>query len=85
MNNTTRVLIAFAAGAAIGCVTGILTAPNSGSTIRRKIRRKGEKIVSDVKDIVEDVQDKINESQEKLADLKVEVLKAVKEKVEQFN
>jgi gas vesicle protein len=85
MNNTTRVLIAFAAGAAVGCVTGILTAPNSGSGTRRKIKRTGEKIVSEVQDIVDEMQDKINESKEKLVDLKVNVVKAVKEKVEQFN
>lgn len=85
MNNTTRVLIAFAAGAAIGTVCGILIAPNSGSRTRRNIRRKGDKIVSDVQDIVEDVQDKINESKEKLMNLKEDLVKVVKEKVEMFN
>ena len=85
MNNTTKVLTAFAAGAALGCAYGILTAPNSGSRTRRKIRRKGEKIVSDVQEIVSDVQDKISESKDKLVDLKEDFVKVVKERVEKFS
>jgi gas vesicle protein len=85
MNNTTRVLIAFATGVGVGCACGILTAPNSGYRTRRKMRRKGERIVQDVQEIVSDLQDKISESKDKLVDLKVDLVKAVKEKVEQFN
>lgn len=85
MNNTTKVLTAFLAGAAIGTVYGILTAPNSGSRTRRNIRRKGEKIVSDVQDMVEDVQDKLSESKDKLMNLKEGFVKSVKEKVEMFS
>ena len=85
MNNTTKVLTAFAAGAVIGTAYGILTAPNSGSRTRRKIRRKGEKIVSDVQDIVSEVQDKISEGKERLVDLKEDFVKAVKGKVEMFS
>lgn len=85
MNNTKKVLIAFATGSAIGYICGVLTAPNSGSRTRRKIRRQGEKIVSGVQDIVEDVQDKISESKDKLKDLKEDLMKAVKEKAEIFN
>ena len=85
MNNITRVLTAFAAGAAIGTVYGILTAPNSGARTRRKLRRKGEKIVSDVQEIVSDVQDKINESKDRLVDLKEDFVKTVKAKVESFS
>lgn len=85
MNNTTKIFTAFAAGAAIGCVSGILIAPNSGTRTRRKIRRKGEKIVSGVQEIVEEVQDKINDSREKLVDLKEDLVKAVKATSEKFN
>lgn len=85
MNYTTRVLIAFGTGLAIGCVSGILIAPETGYKTRRKIKRQGQRIVSDVQDIVSDLQDKINESKDKLVDLKVDLVKAVKEKVEQFN
>lgn len=85
MNNTTSVLIAFGTGLAIGCVSGILIAPDKGYKTRRKIKRQGQRIVSDVQDIVSDLQDKINESKDKLVDLKVDLVKAVKEKVEQFN
>ena len=84
MNNTTKILTAFATGAALGCVSGILIAPASGFRTRRKIRRKGEKIVSDVQEIVSDVQDKISESKDKLVDLKEDFVKVVKEKVEKF-
>ena len=85
MNNTTKILTAFATGAVLGCVSGILMAPASGSRTRRKIRRKGEKIVSDVQDIISDVQDKISESKDKLVDLKEDLVKAVKENVEKFS
>lgn len=85
MNHTKKVLMAFAAGTAIGYICGVLTAPNSGSRTRRNIRRKSEKIVADVHDIVEDVQDKIKESREKLTDLKEDFVKAVKEKAEMFS
>lgn len=84
MNHTKKVLMAFTAGAAIGYLCGILTAPNAGYRTRRNIRRKSDKIVADVHDIVEDVQDKIKESKEKLTDLKEDLVKAVKEKAEMF-
>jgi len=85
MNNTTRVLIAFGTGLAIGCATGILIAPDKGYKTRKKIKSQGQRIVSDVQDIVSDLQDKINESKDKIVDLKVDLVTAVKEKVEQFN
>ena len=84
MNNTTRIFTAFIVGATIGCVSGILMAPKSGATTRRKLKRKGERIVSDVREIVEDVQDKINESKDRLADMKEDFVKSVKAKVEEF-
>ena len=77
MNNTKKILTAFAAGAAAGTVYGILTAPDKGTRTRRKISRQGKKIVFGV-------QDKISESKDRLVDLKEDIVKAVKEKVEEF-
>jgi len=41
MNNTTKILLGFIAGAAIGGALGILLAPDKGSETRRKIVEKG--------------------------------------------
>jgi gas vesicle protein len=77
MNSTKKILTAFAAGAAAGTVYGILMAPDKGTRTRRKISRQGKKIVFGV-------QDKISESKDRLVDLKEDIVKAVKEKVEEF-
>ena len=45
-----RVLLGVVAGAAVGAVLGILFAPDKGSNTRRKIARKGEDLVEDIKD-----------------------------------
>jgi gas vesicle protein len=44
MNNSGRLLTAFAAGAVTGVVLGILFAPDKGSETRRKIRDAGKKL-----------------------------------------
>ncbi len=47
---TSRVLLGVVAGAAVGAVLGILFAPDKGSNTRRKIARKGEDFVGDIKE-----------------------------------
>ena len=49
MNNTSKILVALAAGIAVGGVLGILFAPEKGSETRRKINEEGKKIVDNVK------------------------------------
>ena len=47
---TSRVVLGVVAGAAVGAVLGILFAPDKGSNTRRKIARKGEDFVGDIKE-----------------------------------
>jgi gas vesicle protein len=58
MNNTTKILSAFAIGAVAGAVLGILFAPDKGSETRKKINEQGRKIGEDLKN-------KFNEMKEK--------------------
>lgn len=77
MNNTGKIITAVAAGAAAGAVLGVLFAPDKGSETRRKINEQGKKIADNVKD-------KIQKGKEKLVDLKEDITKSVKERVEEF-
>ncbi|WP_276482267.1 YtxH domain-containing protein [Paraflavitalea pollutisoli] len=49
MNKLSKMLLAFAAGAAAGVAAGILFAPDKGSETRRKMRESGEDLASDLK------------------------------------
>jgi gas vesicle protein len=66
MNNTLRIVVAVAAGAAAGAALGILFAPEKGSELRRKIAEQGKKIANNVKDRFEA---KKNEWGEKVKEL----------------
>jgi gas vesicle protein len=50
MNNTLKIVLAVAAGAAAGTVLGILFAPEKGSELRKKIVDQGKKIIDNVKE-----------------------------------
>ena len=74
MNNTSKILTAFAIGAAVGGVLGILFAPDKGSETRRKINEQGKKLSEDLKN-------KMNEIKEKTACCKDDAKSTVKEMV----
>ena len=78
MNKTAKILTAIAAGAASGAILGVLFAPGKGSKTRRKINEQG-------KNFTDNVKDKIRKGKEKFNDLKVDIEKIVKEKVEKFS
>ena len=77
MNNTSKILTAFLAVAAVGAIVGVLFASDKGSEIRRKINEQGKKIA-------DDVQGKFRKGKEKLNNLKENIVQTVKEKVEEF-
>ena len=77
MNNTGKILTAFAAGATAGAILGILFAPDKGSETRKKISEQGKKFTDDVKD-------KFRKGKEKFSDFKEDIEKTVREKVEEF-
>ena len=58
MNNTAKIITAFAGGAAAGAILGILFAPDKGSDTRKKISERGKKISGDLKNKLG--KDKIN-------------------------
>ena len=72
MNNTGKVLVAFAAGAAAGAMLGVLFAPAKGSKIRQRIHDEGKKIVTDLEDT-------IRRSKEKLDHLRDDIERKVNE------
>ena len=59
-NTTVKVLSAFAIGAAIGSVLGILFAPDKGSETRKKIAAKGGDISDAVKKKYSDLLSDVN-------------------------
>ncbi|MEP7254673.1 MAG: YtxH domain-containing protein [Ferruginibacter sp.] len=77
MNTSGKILAAVAVGIAAGAVLGILFAPDKGSETRRKINGQGKKITDDVKD-------RFRKGKEKFSDLKEDIEKTVREKVEEF-
>lgn len=78
MNDTTKILTAFAAGALVGAIAGVLFAPDRGSETRRKIAEQGRKIADSMKD-------KIKVGKEKFKDLKEGLGQNFKEEVEELN
>lgn len=78
MNRTSKIITAFAAGAAAGAILGILFAPGKGSDTREKIKDKAKKLSSDL-------EEKLCKAEQKIKDLKEEIENAVKEKTEKFS
>jgi len=77
MNTTSKILTAFAVGAAAGAILGILFAPDKGSATRQKISDQGKKLADSVKD-------KFNRAKENCNDLNEEMKKTAKETVNNF-
>jgi gas vesicle protein len=61
MNNTSKILLGFVAGAAIGGALGILLAPDKGSETRRKIVEKGSELGDTLSDSITDLGEKVKE------------------------
>jgi gas vesicle protein len=77
MDNTTKILAAFAAGALAGAALGILFAPDKGSETRRKISEEGRKIAGSMKN-------KIMAGKEKFDNLREGFRQSVKEETEEL-
>lgn len=62
--NTSRILLGFAAGAAIGAALGILFAPDKGTETRRRISEKSGDVADSIKDkftgLVDGVKDRFS-------------------------
>ena len=77
MNDTTKILIAFAAGTVVGTALGILFAPDKGAETRRKIAEEGKKIAGAMKN-------KFMAGKEKFDNLKVGIRQSAKEEIEEL-
>jgi len=55
MNNTSKIIIAAAAGAVAGAILGILFAPAKGKETRENIRKKGKQLADDIAEKLRDV------------------------------
>jgi gas vesicle protein len=62
--STSKILLGFVAGAAVGAVLGILFAPDKGAETRRKISEQGNDLADNLKgkftDLVDGVKDKFS-------------------------
>lgn len=56
-----NVVLGVLAGAAVGALLGILFAPDKGTNTRKKLRRKGEDMVGDLKVKAHNLSEKANE------------------------
>jgi len=65
---TSRVVLGVLAGAAVGALIGVLFAPDKGSNTRKKITKKGEEWVGDVKGKVDHMKEQVSEMVDKFAD-----------------
>ena len=77
MNDTSKLLVAFAAGALVGAAAGILFAPDKGSETRRKLGEEGKKIAESMKN-------KFLANKEKFDNLKEGIRQSIKEETEEF-
>jgi gas vesicle protein len=64
MGSTTKVLTGFIAGVTVGALAGVLYAPQKGSTTRKRIVRKSNDLVDDVKGRVSDSVDSVKDRYE---------------------
>jgi gas vesicle protein len=64
MNNTGKILVAFASGAAVGALMGVLFAPDKGTRTRRRLKEEGMKIMDTLEDNVERGKEKLEHMRE---------------------
>ncbi len=77
MKSTGKIITAIAAGAAAGAILGVLFAPDKGSETRKKINKQG-------KDIANGFKDEIEKGKSKFNGMKNDLMKNVKEGIEEF-
>lgn len=74
MKNTSKILIAFGAGVAVGGVLGILFAPDKGSVTRHKIAEGGKKLADNVGKKIKSGREKLQQEFSRMNDVMEEEL-----------
>jgi gas vesicle protein len=77
MNNTGKIVVAVAAGIAVGAIVGVLFAPGNGTETRKKINDEGKRFCDNVKD-------QFRQGREKFNELKEDIEQTIKKKAEEF-
>lgn len=77
MKSTGKIITAVAAGAAVGAILGVLFAPDKGSETRKKINKQG-------KDIADGFKEEFEKGKAKINGMKDDLMKTVKEGIEEF-
>ena len=72
MNNTNKIITAFAIGAVAGVVAGILFAPDKGSETRRKMNEQGKKVADAIKNKYHEAKNKCEKIREEMEDIREE-------------
>lgn len=69
MNDTTKIIAVFAAGALVGAIAGVLLAPDKGSETRRKLSEQGKRMTDLFRDKLKTGKAKFNDLKEGLKQL----------------
>ncbi len=79
MSNTSDTLLAFLIGAAMGGAAGLLLAPNTGTTTRKKLKKSIGELQSRGEDIYEDAEKAIEKKTGEIGRVAKNQVDAVKE------
>lgn len=82
--NSGKVVLGMLAGLATGAILGILFAPEKGSITRRKIAKKGNNSVDDLKEKFDDLLFKLNNKFEEVKEDSIELFENGKIKLEKL-